>query len=114
VSDGTAITSQSFTVTVTNKTTGGTGTWDSSKIYNTGDIVVYNEITYKANWWTKGEQPDQSGEWSEVIPDDGQVRAWRADLVYNGGDKVSHNSETYTAAWWTKGEEPGVASVWKN
>lgn len=113
VSDGTVVTSQSFTVTVTNKTTGGTGTWDSSKIYNTGDTVVYNEVTYKANWWTKGEQPDQSGAWSEVIPDDGTVRAWRADLVYNGGDKVSHNNETYTAGWWTKGEEPGVAGVWK-
>ncbi len=113
VSDGTAITSQSFTVTVTNKTTGGTGTWDSGKIYNTGDTVVYNEVTYKANWWTKGEQPDQSGAWSEVIPDDGQVRAWRADLVYNSGDKVSHDGVTYTAAWWTKGEEPGVAGVWK-
>ena len=114
VSDGTAVTSQSFTVTVTNKATGGNGTWDSSKIYNTGDIVVYNEITYKANWWTKGEQPDQSGAWSEVIPDDGQVRAWRADLVYNGGDKVSHDGVTYTAGWWTKGEEPGIAGVWKS
>ncbi|WP_057829948.1 glycosyl hydrolase family 18 protein [Colwellia sp. TT2012] len=113
VSDGTAVTSQSFTVTVTNKDTGGSGTWDSSKIYNTGDTVIYNEVTYKANWWTKGEQPDQSAAWSEVIPDDGQVRAWRADLVYNGGDKVSHNNVTYTAAWWTKGEQPGVASVWK-
>ena len=113
VSDGIAVTSQSFTVTVTNKTTGGTDTWDSSKIYNTGDTVVYNDVTYKANWWTKGERPDQSAAWSEVIPDDGTVRAWRADLVYNGGDKVSHNNETYTAGWWTKGEEPGVAGVWK-
>jgi chitinase len=113
VSDGTAVTSQSFTVTVTNKTTGGTGTWDSSKIYNTGDTVVYNDVSYKANWWTQGELPDQSGAWSEIIPDDGQVRAWRADLVYNGGDTVSHNNETYTAGWWTKGEEPGVAGVWQ-
>ncbi|GAA0813135.1 glycosyl hydrolase family 18 protein [Colwellia asteriadis] len=114
VSDGTATTSQSFTVTVTNKGTGGgTGTWDSSKIYNTGDTVVYNNVTYKANWWTKGEQPDQSAAWSEVIPDDGQVRAWRADLVYNGGDKVTHNGVNYSAGWWTKGEEPGVAGVWK-
>lgn len=114
VSDGTAVSSQSFTVTVTNKDTGGGNTtWDSSKIYNTGDTVVYNDVTYKANWWTKGEQPDQSGAWSEVIPDDGQVRTWRADLVYNGGDKVSHNNETYTAGWWTKGEEPGIAGVWK-
>jgi chitinase len=114
VSDGTAVSTQSFTVTVTNKDTdGGNTTWDSSKIYNTGDTVVYNDVTYKANWWTKGNQPDQSGAWSEVIPDDGQVRAWRADLVYNGGDKVSHNNETYTAAWWTKGDQPGSADVWK-
>ena len=112
VSDGAAVTSQSFMVTVTNKIDGGNGTWDSNKIYNTGDTVVYNTVTYKANWWTKGEQPDQSGAWSEVIPDDGQVRAWRADLVYNGGDKVVHKTITYTAGWWTKGEEPGAAGVW--
>ena len=113
VSDGTVVTTQSFTVTVTNKTTGGGTTWDSGKIYNTGDTVMFNGVEYKANWWTKGEQPDQSGAWSEVIPDDGTVRAWRADLVYNTGDTASHNGVTYTAAWWTKGEEPGTADVWK-
>ncbi len=113
VSDGTAITTQSFTVTVTNKITGGGTTWDIGKVYNTGDTVMFNGVEYKANWWTKGEQPDQSAAWSEVIPDDGQVRAWRADLVYNSGDKASHNDVTYTAAWWTKGQEPGVAGVWK-
>ena len=113
VSDGTVVTTQSFTVTVTNKTTGGGTTWDSGKIYNTGDTVMFNGVEYKANWWTTGEQPDQSGAWSEVIPDDGTVRAWRADLVYNSGDTASHNGVTYTAAWWTKGEEPGTADVWK-
>nr|WP_285895443.1 glycosyl hydrolase family 18 protein [Falsiruegeria litorea] len=113
VSDGAATTSQSFTVTVTNKTTGGgTGTWDINKIYNTGDTVVYNDITYKAKWWTQGQQPDSSGDWAEVIPDDGQVRAWRADLVYNNGDKVTFNGATYSAGWWTKGEEPGSSGVW--
>jgi chitinase len=113
VSDGTAITTQSFTVTVTNKTTDGTTTWISTKVYNTGDTVLFNGVTYKAYWWTKGDQPDQSGAWSEVIPDNGQVRAWRIDLVYNNGDQVSHNGITYNAAWWTKGEKPGTADVWK-
>jgi len=112
VSDGSATTTQSFTVTVTNKADGGNGTWDSAKIYNTGDTVVYNNTTYKAKWWNKNQQPDTSSAWAEVIPDDGQVRAWRAELVYNGGDKVMFNGETYSAGWWTKGEQPGSSGVW--
>ena len=112
VSDGAATTSQSFIVTVTNKVTGGNGTWDSAKIYNTGDTVTFNNVTYKAKWWTKGEQPDQSNVWAEVIPNDGQVKVWRADLVYNSGDKVTFNNVAYTAGWWTKGQTPGTSGVW--
>jgi chitinase len=113
VSDGIAVTTQSITVNVINKNTSGNSTWNSNTIYNTGDTVLFNDVQYKANWWTKGEQPDQSGAWFEVIPDDGQVQAWRADLVYNGGDNVMHNGATYTAGWWTKSEIPGVTDVWK-
>ena len=113
VSDGINVTTQSFIVNVTDIVAGGDTTWDSATVYNTGDTVMFNGVEYKAKWWTKGEQPDQSGVWAEVIPDDGTVRTWRADLVYNSGDQVSYNGETYTAAWWTKGEEPGIAAVWK-
>ena len=113
VSDGTAVVSQSFTVSVTNKAGGGDTTWSSTKIYNTGDTVVFNGVTYKAKWWTQGNQPDLGGPWEEVIPDDGQVRAWRSDLVYNSGDKVTHSGAQYSAGWWTKNEEPGTASVWR-
>jgi len=112
VSDGTATTSQSFIVTVTNKVTGTNENWDSTKVYYSGDLVEYNNLTYKANWWTNGDQPDQSGAWSEVIEDNGQVNAWRADLVYVGGDKVTFNDDTYTAGWWTKGDQPGASDVW--
>ncbi|MBL4763799.1 MAG: chitinase [Colwellia sp.] len=112
VSDGTAITTQSFTVTVTNNTTGGNSTWEINKIYNTGDTVLFNGVSYKAKWWTKGNQPDQSQVWSEIIPDDGQIRPWRADLVYNSGDQVSYNGVTYSAAWWTKGNKPDQSQVW--
>ncbi len=84
----------------------------ATAVYNTGDVVKYNGVEYKAKWWTQGDRPDQGGPWEEVIPSDGQVRDWRADLVYVAGDKVTHNGEVYTAQWWTKGEEPGVASVW--
>ncbi len=112
VSDGTANVTSHFTITVTNKTTGGTTTWDATKVYNTGDTVLFNDVEYKAKWWTKGNSPDLGGPWEEVIPDDGQIRAWRADLVYNGGDKVTHGGETYQAGWWTKNEEPGTSGVW--
>jgi chitinase len=61
----------------------------------------------------QGQRPDQSGAWSEVIPDDGIIKAWRADLVYNNGDIVSYQGVNYSAAWWTKGEQPGSAAVWK-
>jgi chitinase len=65
VSDGTATTSQSFTVTVTNKVAGG-NTWDSGKVYVGGDTVVYNNATYKAKWWTRGEKPDSSSVWAKL------------------------------------------------
>ncbi len=115
VSDGQATTTQSFLLTVTDAstTTPPTDTWDSNIIYTSGDTVVFNGITYKANWWVQGQRPDQSGAWSEVIPDDGTIRAWRADLVYNSGDLVSYQGVNYSAAWWTKGEQPGSAAVWK-
>ncbi|SFB92482.1 glycosyl hydrolase family 18 protein [Pseudoalteromonas denitrificans] len=112
VFDGLETSSQSFTVTVTNKDSGGNTTWDVNKTYNTGDTVIFNDVTYKAKWWTKGNSPDLGGPWEEVVPDDGQVRAWRSDLVYNTGDKVSHGASQYQAGWWTKNEEPGTAAVW--
>jgi chitinase len=115
VSDGKATTTQSFLLTVTDAstTTPPTDTWDSNTIYTSGDTVVFNGITYQANWWVQGQRPDQSGAWSEVIPDDGIIKAWRADLVYNNGDIVSYQGVNYSAAWWTKGEQPGSAAVWK-
>ncbi|WP_462172983.1 glycosyl hydrolase family 18 protein [Pseudoalteromonas xiamenensis] len=112
VSDGKATTTRSFDVTVKNVVSGGDTTWSATAVYNTGDVVKYNGVEYKAKWWTQGDRPDQGGPWEEVIPSDGQVRDWRADLVYVAGNKVTHNGEVYTAQWWTKGEEPGVASVW--
>jgi len=41
-------------------------TWDATKVYNTGDTCSYNGVTYKASWWTKGEQPSDGGPWKAV------------------------------------------------
>ncbi|WP_425413898.1 carbohydrate-binding protein [Psychromonas hadalis] len=38
-------------------------TWNASTIYNSGDTVVVNGVTYKAQWWTKGENPTTTGTW---------------------------------------------------
>ena len=41
-------------------------TYDSTKVYNSGDTVVYKGVTYKAQWWTQGDEPGNSSVWVEV------------------------------------------------
>ncbi len=38
-------------------------TWDTTATYNTGDQVTINGVTYQAQWWTQGNNPETSGEW---------------------------------------------------
>ena len=38
-------------------------TWDTTATYNTGDQVTVNGVTYQAQWWTQGNNPETSGEW---------------------------------------------------
>ncbi|WP_168204041.1 PKD domain-containing protein [Aliikangiella coralliicola] len=57
-------TTQSVTVS-----SGGTGNctapaWEASKVYLSGDEVSQNGKEYRANWWTRGQSPeDNSGPW---------------------------------------------------
>ena len=37
--------------------------WDASTIYVRNDYVSYNGHVYRAKWWTKGENPEKSGQW---------------------------------------------------
>lgn len=40
--------------------------WDSSTAYSTNDQVQSSSIVFKANWWTKGNEPSaHSGQWQE-------------------------------------------------
>ena len=34
--------------------------WNAGTAYTTGDTVVYNSVTYRANWWTQGNNPATS------------------------------------------------------
>ncbi|MGG8495748.1 glycosyl hydrolase family 18 protein [Tenacibaculum sp. TC6] len=48
--------------------------WLSSKVYNTGEKVYYNQKIYRAKWWTQNNEPGVSNEW-EFDSDCTQSRA---------------------------------------
>lgn len=85
-------------------------TWDTSKVYNAGDTILFEGLKYEAQWWTKGNQPDQSDAWKLVSK---EVVKWNSNKAYNGGDQVKFEEKTYTAKWWSKGDKPGKVSVWE-
>ncbi len=37
--------------------------WNSETVYIEGDQVSHNGSTWKAGWWTRGEEPGTTGEW---------------------------------------------------
>ncbi|KJY85094.1 carbohydrate-binding protein [Vibrio galatheae] len=37
--------------------------WSVSKVYNTGDEVTHQGATYRAKWWTQGDDPSLGGPW---------------------------------------------------
>ncbi|MFV8459865.1 glycosyl hydrolase family 18 protein [Vibrio campbellii] len=66
VSDGTDSSVAAASVKVLKKTTDGgtcTNAWDSSAVYTGGDQVTQASKTWEAKWWTKGDDPVNSGEW---------------------------------------------------
>ncbi|MGF1727590.1 glycosyl hydrolase family 18 protein [Photobacterium nomapromontoriensis] len=114
VTDGKLTDQVTIAVTVKAPITGG-NTWDPAAVYNTGDTVVYNGVTYKAKWWTQGEQPGASAVWEAQNGDTGggdggTGNAWSADKAYNGGETVTFNGINYRAKWWTQGDQPGNAN----
>lgn len=47
-------------------------TWNSTAVYNGGDMVSYKGRKYKAKWWTQGEKPDSSDVWEDLMITDGE------------------------------------------
>jgi chitinase len=101
--------------------------WSAGTVYVGGDRVTHNSQTWRAKWWTQGEEPGTTGPdgvWAnegpcEGDPGDGDpiecsAPPWSAAAVYVGGDQVIHNDHQWQAKWWTQGEEPGVTTsgVW--
>ena len=88
-------------------------TYDASKIYLTGDVVIYNGKKYKAKWWNQGEASDKSAAWELIVEanEDGSVN-YVQGKAYNGGDIVKYNNKNYKAKWWTN-SIPGSDSSWQ-
>ena len=84
--------------------------WSASKVYNADNTVSFDNLVWKAKYWTQGNQPGFGVDAWELVS---QVKFnWRSDVVYNGGDTTTYNGYSYTAKWWTKGDKPGSSDVW--
>lgn len=92
-------------------------TYVSDKAYHRGDTVVFNGKTYRAKWWTRGENPETSQVW-ELVDDGNQTAApaaWSPFKIYTAGMQVTYKGRVYEAKWWTIGLAPGKGwwSAWK-
>ncbi|WP_456844445.1 lamin tail domain-containing protein [Cellulomonas sp. P5_C6] len=95
----------------------GTAIWTPSRVFTTGDVVVYDGTKYTAMWWTRNQVPGTvGGPWSAIpapVPA-GSFPAWGASTVYVGGETVTYLGHTYRAQWWTVGTTPVTPwSAWK-
>ncbi|MGL5353655.1 MAG: carbohydrate-binding protein [Clostridium sp.] len=103
---------ESNQITVEVNTTIISDTFDPAKVYNTGDIVMYKGIKYKAKYWTQGGTPDTNPSWEIIIETnpDGS-KPYLPGVAYNTGDLVSYEGKVYKANWWTN-TVPGSDSSW--
>lgn len=46
-----------------------TSSWNGNQVYWGGDTITYNGHTYRANWWTQGQNPETN---NGVYPGSGQ------------------------------------------
>ncbi|WP_318512814.1 lytic polysaccharide monooxygenase [Photobacterium leiognathi] len=90
------------------------GSWSKTAVYNAGDVVTHMGKTWKAGWWTQGEEPSKAEVWKQVLAEDEkpEVGGWSATKVYYENDVVTHNGDSWKAGWYTKGEEPGTTGEW--
>lgn len=85
--------------------------WSVTGVYVKGDIVTREGMTYRARWWTLGEEPGTAMVWevlTESAPSD-----WNSARIYVKGDRALHAGTLFEARWWTLGDTPGTAVVWQ-
>jgi bifunctional chitinase/lysozyme len=93
------------------ETSGGTVTYpvyDNNAEYKAGDIVSYNNATYKtaSSQSAYGFVPGQDNPWEAYSV----VAQWSSSTIYNKGDKVQKNDQEYEALFYTQGDDPSIAA----
>ncbi|HAS8151164.1 TPA: hypothetical protein I7678_18020 [Vibrio vulnificus] len=89
--------------------------WDESKVYNSGDIVRWNDKVFISSHWTKGTEPvDNQLSWDGWITLDSEnIPSWAQESVYKGGDVVEFNAGYYIAKWWNTSSLPSNSDSWQ-
>jgi chitinase len=124
VASGTAIQTESHTVTDDPKTS-PYPIWRASAAYVAGYKVVWQGQIYEAGWWNQGTPPGTaaadapSGPWQPIGPVpanskapqlvntvEGSFAKWSPTAVYHEGDRVEFAGQPYQARWYTQGEQP--------
>ena len=68
--------------------------WNSTAVYNAGDLVIHNGKLYKASWWTQNQAPgDPSGSWQELAVTADGTTAWTASRTFNAGDQAYYRGQ---------------------
>lgn len=84
--------------------------WNAATVYNSGDTVSFDNLVWKAKYWTQGNKPGFGADQWQLVSN---VKfGWRAEVVYNGGDTTTYNGFTWRAKWWSQGDKPGNSDVW--
>jgi predicted carbohydrate-binding protein with CBM5 and CBM33 domain len=109
----------------TNPSTPAPGTctapeWAKTNQYPGNSLVSHNGHTWKAQWWTQGDEPGTANVWIDQgtctpvsrTPGSCAAPVWDPTSIYTGGSNVSYQAHTWRAQWWTQGDTPGTAAVW--
>lgn len=100
--------------------------WNATAVYNTNDTVSYNNVLYRAKWWSQNNVPSANyGNccvWQYLMPCGGFTAAtcyrpvYDSLVAYNANEEVYLNGIVYRANWWTLNENPqmhnGPGNVW--
>ena len=77
--------------------------FDVSTVYNGDELVSYNGLIYRANWWTAGDAPDATDAFELVSA----VRLEYSDsTVYPADTETIFQGNVYRSNWWTRGSSP--------
>ncbi|WP_432721774.1 alpha/beta hydrolase-fold protein [Jeongeupia wiesaeckerbachi] len=101
--------------------------WQADQVYNAGDTVTVAGTDYRAQWWTRGQEPQQhtgplGGGQPWLVLDPAQPPlacgdVWRNQSAYNGNAVVSRHGRNYLANWWSRANDPATAehrAIWRD